>query len=363
MSSSTSTSTSTSTSSTQPPLPLQHIYNSSNNSSHQNIINSVPFFTHLLSKLYVASHTLQLGTETRYAYFTLFHRCLSHYIHANINVNANANANANVNVNVNKYIPTTVQKEEIGNLAAASIFLACKLCNQQRRIRDVINVKHVLQFDQDTSTGTCTGTGIDTEERSKSAFRFQPPPLDEEYWKEKEEMVRVEQTLLRIISFDVNLSYPHRILVVLWEELVSSSYEYAGGGDTDTSTIIHTNHQQEYLKAWKTILNAAWRRLNDSVFHVDTLMCKASSLACASLSLTLCQIESENDGNGDGSGYGDSDDGLQEPSLSVYVQQIIVKEREWCEWFGVKEKELQHAKEQLVKASSLACRSAPKMIS
>ena len=193
MSSSTSTSTSTSTSSTQPPLPLQHIYNSSNNSSHQNIINSVPFFTHLLSKLYVASHTLQLGTETRYAYFTLFHRCLSHYIHANINVNANANVN--VYVNVNKYIPTTVQKEEIGNLAAASIFLACKLCNQQRRIRDVINVKHVLQFDQDTSTGTCTGTGIDTEERSKSAFRFQPPPLDDEYLKEKEEINKVSMEI------------------------------------------------------------------------------------------------------------------------------------------------------------------------
>ena len=36
----------------------------------------------------------------------------------------------------------------------------------------------------------------------------------------KEEMVRTEQTLLRIIQFDVNISYPHRIMIVLWEELL-----------------------------------------------------------------------------------------------------------------------------------------------
>jgi transcription initiation factor TFIIIB Brf1 subunit/transcription initiation factor TFIIB len=36
----------------------------------------------------------------------------------------------------------------LSKLAAASVFLACKLCNEQRRIRDVINIQHVLQMQE-----------------------------------------------------------------------------------------------------------------------------------------------------------------------------------------------------------------------
>ena len=78
----------------------------------------------------------------------------------------------------------------------------------------------------------------------------------------------MEQTLLRFTLFDVNVSYPHRIMILLWEENVKADK------NTDAN-------------AWKKVLKAAWRRLNDSLFHVDSLMCSAPSLACAALSLAL----------------------------------------------------------------------------
>jgi hypothetical protein len=282
------------------------------------------------------------------------------------------NNNGTMNSNATK-----MQREELANLAAASIFLACKLCNQQRRIRDVINVKHILRFNQTASHDDhrqyLHKLKLQNEAISDSLNQeFQPPPLDEEYWRQKEEMVRVEQTLLRILAFDVNITYPHRILVVLWEELVTvatSSLEtntcVANGDDTKRNGAVDVNGSikprengtQSYLKTWKRILNAAWIRLNNSVFHVDAMMCKSSSLACASLSLGMEQVTSEKN-------FDVHNCGLQtQPSLSLKLDNPPkdLVESEWCEWFGVKREELRETKEILIEATNLVSSYMPKM--
>ena len=72
--------------------------------------------------------------------------------------------------------------------------------------------------------------------------------MDEQYWECKIDMVNMDQTLLRFILFDVNVSYPHRIMILIWEENIKADKS----GDAN---------------AWKKVLKAAWRRPNDSLFH------------------------------------------------------------------------------------------------
>ena len=184
----------------RPLIPQQHIHNGK---PHQIIIESNPYLQRILTKIYIANYTLQLSTETRFTAFQLFHRCLSHYIQYNIISNQHETNQGNGSVNKNnhnRYDITLLQRQELSKLAAASIFLACKLCNEQRRIRDVINIQHVLQMQE------CDG--IDE--------KINPPALDEQYWECKRDMVNMEQTLLRFILFDVNVSYPHRIMILIW---------------------------------------------------------------------------------------------------------------------------------------------------
>jgi len=221
-----------------------------------------------------------------------------------------------------------MQREEIGKLSAASIFLACKLGNEHRRIRDVINIKHMLQFDS-LEDGTVDqivlvqGQGKVQGQGQGHQQKFKPPPLDEEYWKSKEEMVRMEQTFLRIIKFDVNVSFPHRILVVVWEELVTCTCQWQQ----------HDDNMQEvdnniHLKEWRNVLKAAWRRLNDACFHVDSLMCNASDLACGAISLAL-----------------------NETGLSTLLHRV--QGEEWWEWIGVDKLGMEQAKEKLTEAATI----------
>lgn len=287
------------------PIPQEHIHNAA---SHQDIIESNPFLLRILSKIYIANYTLQLSTETRFTSFQLFHRCLSHYIHYNLvrhmtpqgNSNSNSyptsNSSSERNINI-----SLLQRQELSKLAAASIFLACKLCNEQRRIRDVINIQHVLQMQEID--------GLDAH--------LHPPKLDEQYWESKRDMVKMEQTLLRIILFDVNVSHPHRIMVVLWEEIINNS---------NSSDSASRNMEKADMNCWKIILKSAWKRLNDSLFHVDSLMCSAPSLACASLSLALDEV----------------------PNHSVHFSC------EWWGWLDVKYEEMMEVKIKLLQAARIS---------
>ena len=142
-----------------------------------------------------------------------------------------------------------------------------------------------------------------------------PPNLDEQYWESKSDMVRMEQTLLRIILFDVNVSHPHRIMVVLLEEIAEANNS-EGSNDG----------KQSDIDAGKKILKSAWKRLNDSLFHVDSLMCSAPSLACASLSLAL-------------------DEGPHHNWNSSC---------EWWGWLDVKHEEMVEVKQKLLQAARIS---------
>ena len=123
-------------------------------------------------------------------------------------------------------------------------------------------------------------------------------------------MVNMDQTLLRFILFDVNVSYPHRILILIWEE-----------HDVKAD-------KSGYANAWKKVLKAAWRRLNDSLFHVDSLMCSAPSLACAALSLALDEVQSH------------------DTTSHIYVLH------EWWGWMDVAQEEMAEVKQKLLEAAA-----------
>lgn len=287
-----------------PPLPRQHLHihhdihghnqsesqsqsqSQSYSLSHQCIIEAHPFLMNVLSKIYMAHHCLQLSTEARFTSFQLFHRCLSHYIYYSHITGIDPKEQATHGLDGGAVAAAAVsslsiqQKEEISNFACAAIFLSCKLCNEHRRIRDVINVQKVFHMNHDNH---------DFISSLHEFSKVEPPALDEDYWKKKEEIVEAEQLLLRTIHFDVTLYYPHRIMIVLWEELVSCNIIGKRSNDDDDNDDESNNDKQSLIcrHVWKQVLHAAWRRLNDVVFHVDSLMCHSSWLACAALSLAM----------------------------------------------------------------------------
>ena len=111
--------------------------------------------------------------------------------------------------------------------------------------------------------------------------------------------------------FDVNVSYPHRIIILLWEQ----NFKADKNGDAN---------------AWKKVLNAAWRRLNDSLFHVDSLMCSVPSLARASLALALDEVQ------------------RHDTIRNIYVLH------EWWGWMDVTQEEMVEVKQKLLEAAKIS---------
>ena len=181
----------------------------------------------------------------------------------------------------------------------------------------------------------------------------------------KEEMVRTEQTLLRIIQFDVNISYPHRIMIVLWEELlrvtnISRRDVRATSVTTDNSirrsnsasnkSVIkeanvemmngicdapNTSYKPLPSEIWAKVLKSAWTKINNSVFSVDSLSCRAADLGCAAISLAM----DDNDVDVTAIGVTDPLD-----------SSCLVS---WWEWMGVHLSDMNNAKSKLVEASEV----------
>lgn len=310
-----------------PPLPRQHLHAQHDNRgnsksqqqlSHQDIIEAHPFLMNVLSKMYMAHHCLQLSTETRFTSFQLFHRFLSHYVYYNhIGINPNVTNSIAAIVGEGSSSLSIQQKEEVSDFASAAIFLSCKLCNEHRRIRDVINIQKVFYMNDDNINLSSL----------HDYSKVEPPALDENYWRKKEEMVKAEQLLLRMINFDVTIYQPHRIMIVVWEELVSLNQTKSDKGNDncyyddnydDKKQSLHSAHER-----WKRVLFASWRRLNDSLFHVDSLMCHSSWLACAAL------------------------------SLAMEEERVTVQEASWWEWLDVNVVQLNETRDKLLEAAKI----------
>jgi len=205
-----------------PPIPLENLH-------FQAPLQDVADDGHtalipLLIKLWIACQVLELGPESCFTSLILMHR---YYYHRHC------------------------VDEDLKWVGASCILLGMKAEEEIRRLRDVINVTHVLHF----------GTDDKITSPIEIKLNFQPPELDKNYWSDKEKIVVTEQKVLRVLKFDINVSHPHRLVVLLVKDF---------------------NLEQE-------IIQKAWKRLNDSLFYPKALTHNALALACAAVEIEANQ--------------------------------------------------------------------------
>ena len=162
-------------------------------------------------------------------------------------------------------------------LAAASVFLAAKLEEAQRRARDVINVFHRLECREETALKEGTFSW-------RLAGRSDPCSLElldmfgREYDSLKAELVRDERLVLRELGFVCHVEHAHKF-VLSYAKLLELSAE---------------------------VTTAAWEHVNDCGrttlvcrFRANTLACGAIFLAARTAGVALPEGESHISG-GDG---------------------------------------------------------------
>jgi hypothetical protein len=179
--------------------------------------------------MYIACHILRLGTEARFSALVFLHR----------------------------YTRAVTKEGVVGHLdwrwvAAACLFLACKAEEEPRRLRDVINLAHMLLSTEEGDDG-----------KETIYLHEEPPHLNEEYWEAKKKIVETEQVVLRWLAFDVSVSHPHRAVFLLLEK--------------------------EDIR--DKLLPVAFRRLNDVLFHGPALEHLVLELAAAAIELAREEVE------------------------------------------------------------------------
>lgn len=186
----------------------------------------------LLCKLWIGCHVLELGEETSFTALVLLHRYYYFYCEQ-------------LQQQRDKDDEASYDWKWIG---AACLVLGMKAEEEVRRLRDVINVAHMLDFGMDkTSTSLTFDVSSD------------PPELNESYWKAKESIVATEQMVLRVLQFDVLVGHPHRLVVLIAEDW----------GLPDA------------------VVQQAWRHLNDALLYAPALTVGALPVACAAVELVI----------------------------------------------------------------------------
>lgn len=221
-----------------------------------------------LFRMIVACHILQLQTETRFTALVLLHR----YVRA-VEEHAPGPAERRQQEGVEGDLPW---------VGAACIFLACKAEEEPRRLRDVINMVHMVLSRPPTPPSSVDGNGIAAQTgRRRSDGNIicimpQPPNLNEDYWKAKKRVIETEQAVLRWLGFDVFVSHPHRAVFLMLE--------------------VMPNNRDK-------VMAIAFRRLNDALFSSQALEHPVVELACAAIELAVAEVD--RNGKVNGNGYGD----------------------------------------------------------
>jgi hypothetical protein len=168
---------------------------------------------------------------------------------------------------------------------AACLFVACKVEDEPRRLGDVVNCALQLRvrvpsykMDEKSSTMAFSMT-----RNVPVRIMWDPTPGREQYsdsiYKRAHQgVVDAQQVLLRWLGFDVQVSHPHRMVVLIVQYVASIWMDRNGDDDRFPDSF------QTLIDQWRL---DAWQRLNTAVFCADCLQHNVASLACASMDIEL----------------------------------------------------------------------------
>ncbi len=92
-----------------------------------------------------------------------------------------------------------------------------------------------------------------------------PPALDAKYWEQKDELVSLEQDILRLLNFDTKVCHPHRAVIALMTTFYS-----------------HAQDSEGIDRRSQMVMNS-WKLLNDSSLYAPALQHPSLTLASAVL--------------------------------------------------------------------------------
>jgi len=300
--------------------------NNNNNSRSHDAEELVLLLRPAVCGLCVASHVLQLSVEAQFTAACLLHRYCYYYFRddskqeedvddvdndeerkdpASSRRRRRRSLLSRASSRSETAAPATADTEEWKWIVPACVFLACKMEEQPRRLRDIVSCASMIDWDEllkeQPQTPTPTTPGSAAQSAVLLKWNERPPDLDAEYWKAKEKIVRAEQHVLRWLQFDTVVSHPHRAVVLLVRQLLQHYYyrqqqrqslsllprdDVELDRSKDDSSAEHFAAQCES----EMIIQCAWRRLNDAMFSVDALRLPVVPLACGAVDLAIDEV-------------------------------------------------------------------------
>ena len=216
----------------------------------------------VLVRMFLASQVMNLSSESRFSGLSLMHR----YAREFYALLERREQNDGVQSEQVEQI-----KNHLGQIAAACLFLGCKMEEEPRRIRDVINLSHVLSF------SSWEDVASRTDECPLSIGECASPPLlNERYWRRKEEIVSIEQHVLRTINFNTIVDHPYRCILLVMETL-----RFGKGEEESQQWLLSPEHSQKIiLRSWRIINEVSLDASGEALeFPVMTMASSAISIA------------------------------------------------------------------------------------
>ena len=291
----------------------------------------------ILCRMYASAEVMELGSETRFTALVLFQR---YYFASNVGVHFLPQ----------QQLPEDQQqgsgsgsgasmpekwREHLGTVAAACLFLGCKVEEEHRRIRDVINLSHMMDFAgaRHANGSSTKGDGQCTSSNGKIHVHIHeadsPPDLDDEYWKTKERIVATEQEVLRMLRFDTSVSHPHRAVLLILDGLGINVM------------VVHDEGQ--------SLVKESFTTLNDALFYPPALRHNVLPLACGAIQWAANHIFAE-DAEEDKTGNQAGDSASAGTATTGSVAGASLPPGPWWRRFGVSDGEIEGVYKSLKRA-------------